>query len=634
MAQFSPEFLDELRARVPLADVVGRRVKLTRRGREYVGLSPFQKEKTPSFTVVPDKGFFHCFSSGEHGDVIGWVMKMDGLSFPEAVEKLAEEAGLPLPRDTPEERVRSERRKGLQEALEAAADWFSARLFAKEGGETLSYLKRRGLSEETIKRFRLGYAPNERGALRRALNAAGFKDALLAEGGLIKLPDAERGEGAEREEASGRGGAARDYFFDRAIFPIADRRGGIIAFGGRAMGDSPAKYLNSPETPLFHKGRVLFNLDKARRAAHETGEVIVAEGYMDVVALCQAGFEAAVAPLGTALTEDQLAELWRLAPEPIICLDGDQAGQKAAFRAMERALPLLQPGKSLRFALLPQGEDPDSLLQSQGPGVLRGVLAAAKPLSELLWMRETQGKALDTPERRAGLRQSLEKAVREIQDNAVQEAYRQDVRRRFDAAYGRVYQQSGNWRRGRGKQAGGVQVMGLPAPGSRMPPGLLPRRNEQALLAAAINHPAILQDHLEDLTRIHLSSADLESLRAALTDLLAEQPDLDSDAIKGHLRQQGYSGLLDSLLSRNVYDLSTFARPSAPSDWVREGWRHGLELIRERQAREETVEATRQLAESMDEADLNRLESRKRLTREGEARCVDLDKYDPASGNG
>ena len=435
MAQFSAEFLDELRARLPLADIVGRRVKLTKRGREYVGLSPFQKEKTPSFTVVPDKGFFHCFSSGEHGDVITWVMKTEGLSFPEAVEKLAGEAGLALPQRTPEDKARSERRKTLQEALEAAADWFSARLHAKEGAEALAYLKRRGLGEETLRRFRLGYAPDERGALRRAMNAAGFNDELLAEAGLIK-----------RDEA---GGNPRDYFFDRAIFPITDRRGGVIAFGGRAMGDSPAKYLNSPDTPLFHKGQVLYNLDKARRAAHESGEVIAAEGYMDVIALSQAGFAAAVAPLGTALTEDQIAELWRLVPEPILCLDGDLAGQRAAFRAMERALPLLQPGKSLRFALLPQGEDPDSLLRSQGAAALRAVLEAAKPLSEMLWIRETQGKALDTPERRAGLRQSLHRAVGEIQDSGVQEAYRLDVQRRFDEAYGRASAQR-RWQRGRG----------------------------------------------------------------------------------------------------------------------------------------------------------------------------------------
>ena len=620
MAQFTPEFLDEIRARLPLAEIVGRRVKLTRRGREYVGLSPFQQEKTPSFTVVPDKGFFHCFSSGEHGDVITWVMKMEGLSFPEAVEKLAGEAGLQMPQRSPEERARSERRKGLQEALEAAASWFQERLFAREGAEALTYLKRRGLSEETIRRYRLGYAPNERGALRRALNAAGFNDALLAEGGLIKQPED--------------GGAPRDYFFERAIFPICDRRGGVIAFGGRAMGDSPAKYLNSPETPLFHKGQVLYNLDKARRAAHESGEVIATEGYMDVIALGQAGFAAAVAPLGTALTEDQLAELWRLAPEPILCLDGDRAGQKAAFRAMERALPLLQPGQSLRFALLPQGEDPDSLVQSQGAAAFRAVLEAAKPLSELLWMRETQGKALDTPERRAGLRQSLERAVREIRDSSVQEAYRLDVQRRFDEAYGRIFAQRRRFFPGRGRPGAGSQAFAASGPVSRTPPGLLPRRNEQALLAAAINHPQVLQDHLEDLVRIQLSSADLEGLRAALVDLMAEQPDLDSDQIRGQLAQQGYSGLLDGLLSRNVYDLSTFARPSAPPEWVREGWRHGLELIRERQAREEAVEAAQQLAESMDEADLNRLESKKRLTQEGEARRVDLDRYDPASGNG
>jgi DNA primase len=367
--------------------------------------------------------------------------------------------------------------------------------------------------------------------------------------------------------------------------------------------------------------------------------VIAAEGYMDVIALSQAGFAAAVAPLGTALTEDQLAELWRLAPEPVLCLDGDQAGQRAAFRAMERALPLLRPGKSLRFALLPQGEDPDSLLQSQGAPALRAVLEAAKPLSELLWMRETQGKALDTPERRAGLRQSLYRAVGEIQDAGVQEAYRLEVQRRFDEAYGRAYaqRQRQRWQGGRGRASGnwgGGQPFAATAPVTRTPPGLLPRRNEQALLAAAINHPGVLQDHLEDLVRIELSSEDLERLRRALVDLLAEQQDLDSDAIKRHLRSQGYANLLDSLLSRNVYDLSTFARPSATPEWVREGWRHGLELIRERQARSEAAEAARQLAESMDEADLNRLESKKRLTQEGEARRVDLDRYDPASENG
>ena len=348
---FPPRFLDELRQRCSLADVVGRRVRLTKRGREYVGLCPFHNEKTPSFNVVEDKGFFHCFGCGAHGDVIGFLMQNGGLGFREAVEQLAGEAGLEVPQSTPQERERAQRQVDLQDAMEAACVFFQAQLEAPAGRTGLAYLERRGLDAATIRRFRLGFAPDGREALKRAL-AGKIPEALLVEGGLLRRPED--------------GGATYDYFRNRVIFPIGDRGGRIIAFGGRVIGEGQPKYLNSPETPLFQKGRVLYGWAAARANAAKEPSAIVTEGYMDVIALHRAGFATAVAPLGTALTEAQLEELWKLAPEPILCFDGDAAGERAALRAADRALPLLRPGISLRFAALPAGEDPDTLIARYG----------------------------------------------------------------------------------------------------------------------------------------------------------------------------------------------------------------------------------------------------------------------------
>src|SRR5712671_1313224 len=334
---FPPGFLDELRARVPLGSLVGRRVKLIRRGRELGGLCPFHHEKTPSFYGVEDKGFFHCFGCGAHGDAIGYLMRAENLDFIEAIERLAAEAGLAVPQQTPQERERAQHQKTLLEALAAAANFYEARLWSAAGIRAREYLAQRGLDEETIRRFRLGWAPNpqetgDRQALRRALSGE-FPEALLLEGGLLRQPEA---------------GEPYDYFRGRVLFPIGDRAGRVIAFGGRTMGDDQPKYLNSPDTPLFEKGRVLYAW-AAARANIARGEgndppppAIVVEGYMDVIALHRAGFATAVAPLGTALTEFQLHELWRLAPEPILCFDGDAAGQRAAARALRRALPLLR----------------------------------------------------------------------------------------------------------------------------------------------------------------------------------------------------------------------------------------------------------------------------------------------------
>ena len=644
---FPPEFLDEIRARVALAGVVGRRVKLTRRGREHVGLCPFHTEKTPSFTVSDDKGFFHCFGCGAHGDVITFVTRTEGLSFPETVERLANEAGLPMPRETPGERAAARRRAGLIDVLEAAAEWFEAQLQARTGEAARAYLAGRGLRPETVRAFRLGFAPDRRGALREAMHPKGIDDDQLAEAGLIKRPED--------------GGPPRDYFFDRVIFPITDRRGRVIAFGGRAMGDSPAKYLNSPETPLFHKGRVLYNLAHARQAAHDTGELIVAEGYMDVIALAQAGFPAAVAPLGTALTEEQIVELWRLAGEPILCLDGDEAGRRAGYRAALRALPGLRPGTSLRFAALPVGEDPDSLVRAHGAAAMRAVLDEARPLSEVLWLMATQGRRLDTPERQAGLIETLDKQVRMIADEAVRKAYRQAINSRIQAAFGygpwgpaarlgaRTGARAGARAGGRGKRWPGRERygsgsgrfgrpavrpgpdLGTPGLGARQAPGLLRRRQEQVLLAALVNHPAQIAENAEELAHIQLGSPDFCDFCRALVDAVARDPDLDTEALKRHLSEQGFSGLLRGLLHRNVYVHGRFARPDGSPDDAHDGVHDVLEGYRRRQAALEAEEAGRHLAEAMTEEALARLEAKQRLMRQqGENRLDELDASQPA----
>ena len=384
---FPPGFLDELRNRISLSGLVGRRVKLTRRGREHAGLCPFHHEKTPSFYVVDDKNFFHCFGCGAHGDAIGFVMRADNLDFLEAVEKLAGEAGLAVPQATPEEREKAQRQKTLLETLEAAAAFYEARLWGPAGGRARDYLQARGLDPDTIRRFRLGWASEDRQALRRAL-ARDFPEPLLLEAGLIHDPA---------------DGEPFDYFRGRVMFPIGDRAGRVIAFGGRVIADGQPKYLNSPDSPLFEKGRVLYGWSAARAAATNGRDAIVTEGYMDVITLHRAGFPSAVAPLGTALTEFQLHELWRLGPEPVLCFDGDAAGQRAALRALHRALPLLRPGYSLRFAALPSGEDPDTLIRRGRHSVFEQALAAARPLADMLWESEVRGTPRDTPERLAGI---------------------------------------------------------------------------------------------------------------------------------------------------------------------------------------------------------------------------------------
>src|SRR6202045_116327 len=342
--RFTPQFLDELRARLPVSEVVGRRVKLKRAGREWKGLSPFQQEKSPSFTVNDQKGFYHDFSSGKHGDIISFLMETEGVGFAEAVERLAAMAGVPLPAVTPDAARHEQRRKTLYDVMELAAKFFADTLASRNGAKARGYLADRAISPAVQLQFRIGYASGERFALKEYLGAQGIPVDDMVEAGLLI--------GGEDIPVP------YDRFRDRVMFPITDFRDRVIAFGGRALEkDVPAKYLNSPETPLFHKGATLYNIASARAAAHKGAALIAVEGYVDVIAMVGAGFDAAVAPLGTALTADRLALLWKTGGEPMLCFDGDDAGRRAAYRAVDLAMPRLKPGKSLKFALLPQGQD-------------------------------------------------------------------------------------------------------------------------------------------------------------------------------------------------------------------------------------------------------------------------------------
>ena len=427
--RFSDSFLDEIRDRVPISSVIGTRVSWDRkktnapRG-DYWACCPFHGEKSPSFHCEDKKGRYHCFGCGVSGDHFRFLTELDGMSFPEAVERIADMAGVPMPARDPEAEKRDQERASLTDVMELATTFFQEQLQSAAGAKARAYLRDRGLSSATQQSFRLGFAPDSRNALKEFLAAKGITKAQMEACGLVHPW---RRHSGLLSTGSATASCSRS--------PI--RRGRIIAFGGRALSsDALAKYLNSPETELFHKGNVLYNFVRARKAMQKDGTVIAVEGYMDVIALAQAGFENVVAPLGTALTENQLELLWRMAGEPVLCFDGDQAGLKAAWRAADMALPLIQPGRTLRFALLPEGKDPDDLVKADGPDAFRAVLAEARPLADLLWMRETSGGVFDTPERRADLEKTLRELTSRIRDESVRYHYQQEMRERVHAFFG------------------------------------------------------------------------------------------------------------------------------------------------------------------------------------------------------
>jgi DNA primase len=603
---FTPQFLDEIRTRLPCSEVVGRRVKLTRKGREFAGLCPFHNEKTPSFWVNDEKGFFHCFGCGAHGDVIGFSMRIDNLSFPEAVEKLVGEAGLEMPRFTPQQREQAKRQQTLHEVVEAACAWFEAQLKAPGGEPGRAYLTGRGLGPETIARFRLGYAPEGRENLKSALKAAGIPEALMLEAGLIVKPD----DGRE----------SFDFFRGRVMFPIMDRRGRAVAFGGRILGDGQPKYLNSRETPLFDKGRTLYALDKARvgvagGAGRPPAELVVCEGYMDVIALHEAGFTGAVAPLGTAVTETQIDTLWKLAPEPVFCLDGDAAGQRAALRAAERALPLLKPGFSLRFSRLPPGDDPDTLVRRQGPGAFAELLKHARPLVDIVWDAEAGGRPLDTPERRAGLERRLKEQIARIADRSVQQQYFNALIRE------RLWTAFRPGRRGPAPMAK-LRSAGFVAGGDV----------EAVLLATLVNHPTLAVDHCEALAQLTLENPEFDKILKEILHFTA-RAELDTADLKSHLIQAGLAGPLGGITRPDLYKLWAFARPEAEFATARSGLDHLLARFLERRLEVEVDAAQKDLAaaDSMEsEARLSSLQQQ--LRHSGLRGTTALDEEDVSAG--
>ncbi|MBA2588352.1 MAG: DNA primase [Alphaproteobacteria bacterium] len=543
--------LAEIRQRTDLVALVGRRVKLVRKGREMWGCCPFHNEKSPSFKVSNERQSYKCFGCGKGGDAFKWLIETEGLSFPESVEKLAADAGVELPKWSPEDEEREQKKKSLYDVVELAAKFYETQLFEAGGREARDYLKGRGLDGAAAKQFRLGYSPGGNGALIKHLTEYHItQDDIIAAGLARPAED---------------GRPMRDFFYNRVMFPITDGRGRVVAFGARALeADAKPKYINTGETSLFSKGSQLYNFATARAAAIKAGTIIMAEGYMDVIALVRAGFAHAVAPLGTALTEDQLHLLWRTAPEPILAFDGDAAGLKAAHRAAHLALPHLKAGYSLRFAFLPTGEDPDSYVAHNGPGAMTVLLEAALPLSQLLWRTETDGKDFSTPERRAGLEHSLREIVDRITDGKVADYYRRgfdelvfnNFKRRTPTPSARTPQRQAQGFQGGGRYRGDFKPRPLPgspeAVSASVQGSALVRSGqagarqakEMELGRLLAESPEIALAEAESLAILDLSDPSLDRLRHELLNLAASGSSLEKAGVQAHFTRKGIAELL------------------------------------------------------------------------------------------
>ena len=582
--RFPPSFLDDIRARVSISSVVGRRVAWDRRktnaGKgDYWACCPFHNEKSPSFHVDDRKGRYHCFGCKQSGDIFTFLVEKEGASFPEAVERLASEAGLPMPVVSEDEVRREEVRASLYDVMEIAARFFEAELQSARGAKARGYLSDRQLTPAIQKEFRLGYGPDDRHALRDHLAAQKITVEQMAEAGVVISGD----------EIP----VAYDRFRDRVMFPIRDPRGRVIAFGGRALrADVPAKYLNSPETPLFHKGAVLYNHDKARGPAHETGEIIAVEGYVDVIAMHRAGLTHAVAPLGTALTEDQLALLWKMVAEPTLCFDGDSAGIKASYRALDLALPLLKPGHSLKFALLPEGQDPDDLLKAQGPDAVKAVVLAAEPLSDVIWRRALTENDRATPERRAQFEKDLRILVSQIGDENVRKHYMADLAQRFDQLFQRN-RSGGNFRPRspytlqkpwkKGQKAWETQSPASPqlkAMAASTGAAKALERREKLIVLSFINHPELIHGFLDEFAAVDFTARELDSLRTQIISSAAAEPGLDMSALKSHLITKGFGPVMDRLENQATRLNEWFLGPAAAQDDARTGLRQMFALHR------------------------------------------------------
>ncbi len=639
--RFSNTFLDEIRDRVLISDVIGRRVTWDRRKTnvprgDYWACCPFHGEKSPSFHCEDRKGRYHCFGCGVIGDHFRFLTELEGLSFPEAVQQIADMAGVPMPVADPMEAKREKERTSLLDVMEMATQFFQDQLQTANGARARAYLRDRGLTGRTIETFRLGYSPDSRNALKEHLAGKGVLKEQIEACGLVVHENVP---------------VSYDRFRDRIMFPILSSREKVIAFGGRAMAsDAPAKYLNSNETELFHKGNVLYNFTRARRAAQGAdgaGTIIAVEGYMDVIALYQAGVENAVAPLGTALTENQLDLLWRMTPEPMLCFDGDGAGIRAANRAADLALPHIKPGRTVRFALLPDGKDPDDLVRHDGRAPFDKVLAQAKPLADLIWSREAASGTFETPEARAELEARLRRIVSVIVDEDVRRHYQQSMRERLNGLFQPQFQRGGNQqargfsRDGNGRAFGGRGGQGRDRAAvsttasdrltrSAMIKGHqdIPSLRESVLALTIVNHPLLLQDEYDEIAAIDYESRELQRLWSAVLGIAAAMvgPQLTRERLVEQLEEQDFGSLLKNLEQQVRNARLWTATEQAAMEDAREGYRQALALHKRSKAlRWHKIELQGAIAEATEDGDGELIEQLMRALQEVQLEAVRLE---------
>lgn len=573
------QFLDEIRNRLSLSEIIGRRVKLTRAGREYKGCCPFHHEKTPSFTINDDKGFYHCFGCGAHGDVIKFMTEHENLPFIDAVKVLAAEAGLQMPEFNPQDAKKAKKQKDLYELMDEATTFFQNYLFEPRNSDALSYITDRGFSVETIKTFRLGFSPEDGQDLRKYLEGKGYAPKDIIEAGLLK--------------PSTRGTEPYAFFRGRVMFPVIDRRNRVVAFGGRILPEhirppsrsdfEPPKYINSSETSIFRKGYMLYGEPQARRAAADGQALLVVEGYMDVIACAQAGIHGALAPMGTSLTTEQILALWKMIPSddkvPVLCFDGDNAGKRAASRVAENILPLLEPGKSVAFAFLPEGEDPDSLVQKNGSGALKRFLDKPTALIEFIWQSQTAGREFKTPESRAGLKKHLLNVVDKIANKDVQVHYRSLLNQKFSDTF---FPRKESFR-GANQSYSKSPSIKPSRPPSAQRNTLVPK----VILAAMINHPHIFERTEEYFAGIGFANPDFARLKEAVIEELSDNPEISRDNLLESLKKSGFSQEMGDILNESVYVHASFSSPQAKEDEVAENFltyindANGAELERE-----------------------------------------------------
>lgn len=538
------KFLDELRSRISIAEIIGEKVKLTKRGREYTGLCPFHNEKTPSFTINESKGFYHCFGCGAHGDIVKFLMEAEGLPFIEAVKKLAARVSMELPAISSESQEANMRRKSLYEIMDLAADFFEKNLRMPVGAAGLNYFRnKRGLSEETIKKFRLGYAPNNNG-LKAWLSSKGITEADMVELGLITIPE-------------DKNKSPHDFFRDRVIIPIMDKQNNVIAFGGRIMDNSQPKYLNSPETPIFNKRRILYNMNNARDASYQNKRLIICEGYMDVIALDSFNFNYAVAPLGTALTEEQILEAWKVCNTPTLCFDGDSAGIRAAIRSIDRVLPILKAGYSVNYIFLKEKKDPDELLHTLGPQVFEQLIQRTKPLVEILWHKCKMNKDTETPEQKALIEKETFEEVNKIKDEKIRAYYMQEMKQRIYYTFGKgsIYKNKDEKSSKNNSIENNIKIKKATSNVYNLvtkPPltDLVLRK----IVAGMVMYPELICRYEEKLSSFEIEKSQIAQILSEIIEINQGDTNLDSDILLEKLKLN-YTSVMNELWELNMYKI-------------------------------------------------------------------------------